>query len=183
MGWIAAGDVVSFTIDTNIIDGLNSNGNLDNRILLSIGNLRTKNVTALMADVVAGEINSHMTKIHDNAYGNLMTALRAHTKIWKADTKLIESLRGKLTPRDSVADHASDLFHEFTKQIGMEIVSSDGAIDIAELVARYFAEQPPFAGADKKHEFPDAIALAALRKWSEDNGPVLAVSKDQGWTA
>lgn len=180
-GMIAAGEVRGFTLDTNIVDGLNTNGNLDNRILLSIGNLRTKNVASLIADVVAGEVKSHMTTAHDAAYDQLMSALRAHTKIWKADAGAIETLKAALTPRDRVADHANELFNTFTATIGMEVVSSEGAVETAELLSRYFGALPPFAGARKKYEFPDAIALAALRRWSEDNGPVLVVSKDRGW--
>lgn len=182
-GMIAADAVKGFTIDTNIIDGLNTNGNLDNRILLSIGNLRTKNVAALMADIVAGEVKSHMTMVHDTAYGHLQSALKAHTKVWKEDAKAVKDIAAALTPRESIADHASGLFQAFADRIGMEVISSDGAIDVAELVTGYFGGHPPFAGSNKKHEFPDAIALAALRKWSENNGPVLVVSKDHGWTA
>lgn len=182
-GMIAAGEVKGFTIDTNVVDSLNTNGNLDNRILLSIGNLKTKNVTTLIADIVAGEVKSHMTTAHDTAYSQLLIALKAHTKIWKADAEPIEALKAALTPRDSISDHATHLFQAFVDGIGMEVVSSDGAIETAELVTRYFSEPPPFAGSNKKHEFPDAIALAALRQWSENHGAVLAVSKDHGWTA
>ncbi|MGA0563778.1 hypothetical protein ACO2RV_15140 [Ancylobacter sp. VNQ12] len=43
-GLIAEGGIVGFTLDTNLIDGLNNNGNLDNRILLSLENLKAKQV-------------------------------------------------------------------------------------------------------------------------------------------
>ncbi|MBM2712836.1 hypothetical protein JQK88_16740 [Mesorhizobium caraganae] len=116
---IEAGAVKGFTIDANIIDGLNTNGNLDNRILLSIGNLRTKNVAALMADIVAGEVKSHMTTVHDTAYAHLQSALKAHTKVWKADAKAVKDIAAALTPRESVADHASGLFQAFVDGISM----------------------------------------------------------------
>lgn len=47
----------------------------------------------------------------------------------------------------------------------------------------YFAAKPPFAKkAEKKSEFPDAMALLSLEHWAEEHGGfVLAVSGDGDW--
>ncbi|MGO8098550.1 PIN domain-containing protein [Rhizobium leguminosarum] len=179
---IADGEVVGFTLDTNVIDGLNSNGNLDNRILLGVGNLRTKAVRAIIADVVAKEVCGHMNAIHLASHDQLTSVVKTYTKIWKQDAAIVDELQARLVPRDTIRDHADALFDKFCDGMGIEIISSDEAISIAELMTSYFEGLPPFAGADKKHEFPDAVALAALRKWTDANGAVLVVSKDKGWS-
>lgn len=180
-GLIAEGGIAGFTLDTNIIDGLNNNGNLDNRILLSLENLKGKQVATILCDVVAKEVGGHMARRHAAAHGELASTLKAYGKIWKEHAGLVEELAAKLAPADAIGAHADALLQAFCEKIGVEIISSNGAISVAELMEQYFENQPPFAGADKKHEFPDAIALAAIDKWAQEHGPVLAVSKDKGW--
>lgn len=178
---IAKGEINGFTLDTNIIDELNSNGNLDNRILLSVGNLKSKNVSVILADVVASEVRNHMVECHTDAHDKMVSALKAYTKTWKHDAQSVDDLRAKLAPRDAIGNHADGIFKDFCGKVGAEVVSSADAIEIMELMSSYFENHPPFDGADKKHEFPDAIALAGLQKWSEAHGAVLAISKDEGW--
>lgn len=180
-GGIAEGGMAGFTIDTNIVDGLNTNGNLDNRILLSIGNLKTKKVTAILSDVVAKEILEHMTRVHAAAHDQLESGLRAYSRIWKEHAGIAEELAAKLPRSEAIAAHADELLRGFCDKMGISVISSTDVIGVAELMERYFANQPPFAGADKKHEFPDAVALAGLDRWSQKHGVVLCVSKDKGW--
>jgi hypothetical protein len=171
-GLIAEGGIVGFTLDTNIIDGLNNNGNLDNRILLSLETLKAKQVATILSDVVAKEVGSHMAQRHAAAHGELASTLTAYSKIWKEHAGLVEELAAKLAPADAIGAHADALLQAFCEKIGVEIISSNGATSVTELMEQYFEKKPPFAGADKKHEFPDAVALAALDKWSQEHGPV-----------
>ena len=180
---IAHGEVVGFTLDTNIIDGLNSNGNLDNRILLSLENLKTKKIVTILSDVVAREVGRHMAQRHTSAHDELASTLKAYSKIWKEHAGLVEEFAGKLSSADAIVAHADTLLQAFCEKMGVGIISSNEAIGVAALMESYFEGRPPFAGADKKHEFPDAIALAALDKWSQEHGAILAVSKDKGWAA
>ncbi len=48
---------------------------------------------------------------------------------------------------------------------------------------RYEQGEPPFAATgDKKHEFPDAVALSTLEGWAEaKNTRILAVAQDKDW--
>ncbi|MBZ9817346.1 PIN domain-containing protein [Mesorhizobium sp. CA7] len=182
-GLIAEGDIVGFTLDTNIIDGLNTNGNLDNRILQSLANLKAKKVAIILSDVVAKEVRGHMAQRHAAAHDQLASSLKSYCKIWKEHEGLVEELADKLAPADAIGAHSEAILEAFCEKVGMEIISSNDAIGMAELIENYFENRPPFAGADKKHEFPDAIALAALDKWSQEHGAILAVSKDKGWAA
>ena len=47
----------------------------------------------------------------------------------------------------------------------------------------YFEQMPPFRGGrDKKHEFPDCMALLSLEDYANRAGiQIVVVSKDIGW--
>jgi hypothetical protein len=55
-------------------------------------------------------------------------------------------------------------FAEFRQRARVCLIPLTG-VSIAAVMERYFMALPPFGGADKKHEFPDAFALAALTNW------------------
>lgn len=53
-------------------------------------------------------------------------------------------------------------------------------IDTAHVFELYFGDQAPFAGLGKKHEFPDAFALASVSAWGvRESETVLIASSDQ----
>ena len=54
---------------------------------------------------------------------------------------------------------------------------------IGEVMRRYEQGEPPFAETgDKKHEFPDAVALSTLEGWAEEKDTrILAVAQDKDW--
>ena len=55
----------------------------------------------------------------------------------------------------------------FLKTAGVKILTSEN-ISAGKLVDMYFSLSPPFeAKREKKHEFPDAIALEVLEKWGK----------------
>lgn len=51
---------------------------------------------------------------------------------------------------------------------------------IEGIVDDYFAERPPFDVSNKKAEFPDAIALSALRSWAEQEDRVILIASRDG---
>lgn len=116
-GLIAEGGIVGFTLDTNIIDGLNNNGNLDNRILLSLETLKAKKVTTILSDVVAKEVGSHMAQRHVAAHGDLATTLKAYSKIWKDHAGFVEEFAAKLPPRTRSALTPMSSSRPFAKRL------------------------------------------------------------------
>lgn len=78
---------------------------------------------------------------------------------------------------------AESRFTKFIADIGAEILHAD-EVSATELHDRYTASLPPFSTnkKNKKHEFPDAIALLSLEKWAEQQGKrIVAVSGDRDW--
>jgi hypothetical protein len=64
---------------------------------------------------------------------------------------------------------------EFSLKLDRRIKAADAivltypTIDTTILLDKYFKGEKPFGKADKKHEFPDAIALQTLIQWCEEN--------------
>src|SRR5687768_13944352 len=50
------------------------------------------------------------------------------------------------------------------KEIGTTIIPYP-TLDMTALLDKYFKGEKPFGKADKKHEFPDAMALESLLQW------------------
>lgn len=78
---------------------------------------------------------------------------------------------------------AQELLDTFVTGIGATCVLVDEGPSVRKLHDLYFASSPPFSNkADKKNEFPDAIALLSLEHWAaKKGGMVLAVSGDGDW--
>lgn len=86
-----------------------------------------------------------------------------------------------------IVDVAANLFE---KQLEKYISFFEGVtVDLSaqglsqRLFERYFEQMPPFGGGrDKKHEFPDCMALLSLEDYANRAGiQLVVVSKDLGW--
>lgn len=137
----------------------------------------------VMSDVVQQEVLAHM----------VTEAVKAKSKLKGA----LEDVRGHW-PMAAGAPTASDILGVETAEVvaagrldaflwrcGGEVITASSRVDIADVMKRYFQLSVPFErSGDKKHEFPDAVALIALESWAgEHNKPVLLVSNDKGWQA
>ncbi|MGO4893567.1 PIN domain-containing protein [Flavobacterium sp. W21_SRS_FM6] len=70
-------------------------------------------------------------------------------------------------------------FEEFLDKSSAEIVDINN-VDVSIVFDKYFKSEPPFGGANKKSEFPDAFVLEALCKVSKDRGHTLYVISNDG---
>jgi hypothetical protein len=75
---------------------------------------------------------------------------------------------------DEINRIVSNSFDEFIVTSGAEIVPIN-IVDASDIFDLYFNEKPPFSGGNKKHEFPDAFVLEAVRKVSEERQQTLYV--------
>lgn len=72
-------------------------------------------------------------------------------------------------------------FFNFIEESEAEVISINGVLP-EEIFAKYFKNNPPFKEGDKKHEFPDAFAIAALEKKADHEGEkIYVISGDSDW--
>lgn len=72
-------------------------------------------------------------------------------------------------------------FNQYCKETKIKRISLEG-ISIEKVFSDYFNIQPPFNEGNKKYEFPDAFAIAALELWSIENKKLIyVISNDDDW--
>ncbi len=137
----------------------------------------------VMSDVVQHEVLAHMVAEAVKAKSKLKGALNDVRDHWP-------TAAGAPTPSDILGTETAEVLtavrlDAFLCRCGGEVINASGRVDIADLMKRYFQPSLPFErSGDKKHEFPDAVALMALENWAEEhNKPILLVSNDRGWQA
>jgi len=161
------------TFDTSTIEKLNFTF-ADSRVLKRLAYLaENERIFIVLSDVTQREIEARI-KVGVREALTQLKQLRKKLKIlnnsatsefgavlWKPQE---EGLVGQLIKQ----------FHDFISRSKVEIVPAEKA-DITEITAQYFAGTGPFGKANKKAEFPDAIAISAVREWCNEHAQVIYV--------
>ncbi len=72
-------------------------------------------------------------------------------------------------------------FNNFLTESNTEILPID-SVSVEEIFDKYFNNIPPFKNGQKKHEFPDAFALAAIEEKAKDeNEKIYVITGDKDW--
>jgi hypothetical protein len=178
---IEKGDLRGLSLDTNVFH--RPDYNLQAATLRKLAIFYLHKIEVVFPEVIAGEIRTHMTGQLDTTAVNLNKALEEYTKKWRLDFKKRDDANALCglgaKPDATVAQY----WAEFLKQIAGTEFSPNGQVSVSELTDMYFAAAAPFeTKTEKKHEFPDAIALLSLEAWAKNKKCLLlAVSADKGW--
>jgi hypothetical protein len=152
-------------------------------LLAQLNQFKDGPVRVLQTDIVHNEAVKHIGQEISKARSSIENSLRSASKQLKISNDKIEDARELLSIEGEGNDIAKTRLKEYYEYIGAELIDSAEYIDFKELMHSYFSTNAPFEeGKDKKHEFPDAIALLSLDRWAEENDMnILAVSQDKGW--
>ncbi|MFP3891196.1 MAG: PIN domain-containing protein [Ralstonia sp.] len=179
---IVAGEITALTLDTSIFDraGLAMEAGL----LAQLSQFRDSDIRLVIASTVANEVRRHLAENAEKATGALQNALR--------DTGRHQALPAAVQQQVAEAVDAASMetrnracqrFDDWVARVGATVLNEAQFASIAEVMRRYEAAEPPFgASGNKKHEFPDAVALSTLEGWATTNGTkILAVTQDNDW--
>lgn len=175
------GGISGFTLDTTEFHHVGYN--FQSKILKALGQFTDTNVTLLFSEVVLNEVHAHIRDDMKVKSDQLRSALRQIGKAAAIAMDLPKTMQGAGVPVDPSA-RATELIDAFLAEVDAERLPVDHGPTVRQLHDLYFASRPPFSDkADKKSEFPDAIALLSLQHWAElQDGFVLAVSNDGDWS-
>lgn len=180
---IASGRIRALSLDTSTID--RKSRRLESGLLLQLGQFRDAESTLVLSDIVEQESIAHLTKDATDARAELIKGLKSVCGSWVVPeartTEIQQELIGAIEP----AEIALRRWQAFSERCGLQIASTSEFCAAGDLKQRYFEVKPPFEDrADKKKEFPDAMALLSLEGWARKNGTmILAVTLDNGWIA
>ena len=163
------------TIDTNIFEHYDYA--FQRGILKELEQFKDNLVKLRITDVIHEEMKSHLAE-------RIRTARNHHVAGLKAAIREALVDESRLVPLDERLDTeiAEARLQEFYGRCDAAILPCDD-VQTKDLLEDYFSLKPPFE-EKKKSEFPDAIALNALRNYASRSGQrLLVVSKDKGWQA
>ncbi|MGF2039666.1 MAG: PIN domain-containing protein [Nostoc sp. CmiVER01] len=122
----------------------------------------------------------HLTQQASLAFKNLHKEFRKQAKIIHNSLKFKILLNLSLN-KDELSDELKEQFNEFIKESQIEILTID-AVSAEYIFTKYFQILPPFENGQKKHEFPDAFAIAAIEeKAKTENRKIYIISGDPDW--
>lgn len=178
---VAAGKIGAISVDTSVFDRFTCN--LDSAALMAMQQFAASPVEFLITDVVIGEIRAHMVRDAERVTDALKAALKDLMRHRRPDVRAIEGVPEFLSVHGDVAEEVDGRIQRYLASTEATVLAAGDLVDLNDLMARYFAVEPPFeAGKGKKAEFPDAIALLELETWGRGHRRhVLAVAEDKGW--
>lgn len=142
----------------------------------------------------AGKIYIHLTSITVNEiekkiFESLNEALRSLKNFRKEATILSNISEPSFMAvfsridRNAIYETLKSQFVEFNDNAKIDTIGIN-SVYIDDIFQRYFSQAPPFGDGEKKCEFPDAFAIAALEKWCDQNSKqIYIVSSDKDWMA
>lgn len=177
---IDKGEVLAITLDTSIFDKFGCN--LEYKSLTAVEQFREKHIDFLLSPVTTGEVRSHISKAINEAAVKATAGINQFLKLTRSTSELDKTITALGLDVDP-AEEADDIVNDYIDRVGATIISQQTTS--SELLHLYFEVKPPFGkSAEKKAEFPDAIALLSLEKWARENDTlVLAVTRDGDWKA
>jgi PIN domain len=125
----------------------------------------------LVTDVTTREVNSQLRELLAEA----TASLSKHSGLLQqlGVSSAIDRVRDQSAAL-STLEAAFDQFLQDTRAINIPLIS-----DLTGVLDDYFAQRPPFS-TKKKSEFPDAISIASLRLWCEQNRATTYVVSEDG---
>jgi len=138
----------------------------------------------LLPDIVVHETRAHLLKEAALAVGKLRGAVEdLDRKTLTYPAALATLISASHAACVEAQERPAQRLKEWITKAGISVVDAGDFVQVEDLIALYVAGDPPFTvEGKKKSEFPDALALLALKGWAESNDTrVLAVSSDDDW--
>jgi hypothetical protein len=174
-------DYGAITIDNAVLKG--EGYKFTEGLLKQLSQFKDSPVQVIQTDIVHNEAIKHIGQEISKTRSSVNQVLRSALHQLKIDEEKIEEARSLLNIDGDESAIAEARLNQFYEEIGGELIPSSDYADLELLMELYFETEAPFeTGKDKKHEFPDAIALLSVEGWAEQNNlNVIAVSQDKGW--
>ncbi|MCW8156576.1 hypothetical protein D7243_10260 [Stutzerimonas stutzeri] len=134
-------------------------------------------ISILLPEVVDKEILKHLSLKLDESIGALKKSRKELVFLRNLPAHPCSGLFEEIDKGEALRV-LTERYEKFKSYENVEILSTE-TVDSSLVFERYFAGMPPFKSAGKKHEFPDAFALEAIRATAEKRAmPIYVISSD-----
>lgn len=151
-------------LDTNIF--LKENFLEGKRIRELLKLSEEEKIKIVLTEITIGEVKSNFKKSARQALKNLAEFRKPFESRVLRNNTIGKKLYDRIDKKE-VENEFNDDFDAILKKSKVEIIRYR-EIDIKTVFEKYFNEEYPFNGTDKKTEFPDAFALDLIEKWCEE---------------
>ena len=134
----------------------------------------------LISDIVIEEAKSHFGEKAKVLSSKVTSLINSREYKFFASTNSVRKMGISQIDAEQVAKEKFALFNKFLRETKTTKLKSD-SVKVKNILVDYFGNNPPFGGADKKHEFPDAIIIARLKEEVQRQGTIAVVSSDGDW--
>ena len=140
--------------------------------------LESERLHLLITQITINEIKAHLLEKSEESARAIKKIQKEAMFLRNTPELACHGIFEKVKPED-IYKIALEKFEAFLDKSSAEIVDIKG-VDASIVFDKYFKSEPPFGGANKKYEFPDAFVLEAVSKVSRDRGHTLYVISDDG---
>ncbi|WP_334037567.1 PIN domain-containing protein [Burkholderia gladioli] len=171
------GRVRMMTVDTSIIK--QHRLALGHGLLGQLAQFKDSRFSFVLSEIVVREVRRQIAEsIHADlaAWPKIARRLEGMPEAADEAAALAAALGGV-----SPAEIAHREVDQFLIATGAEVITADHA-ELDRVLDLYFDGKPPFGTGNKRHEFPDAIALLGIDAWCKAaNSGIIVVSTDADW--
>ena len=163
-------------IDTSEFEG--QNFNFEATVFKALeGLVDNGHITVVLTDVTVSEVKNRIRERVREAVETQST-FRGKAKILQAINSSDVKAAVKPLDADDISSTVISSFDDLVKRLRAETIGIDD-VKPSNVFSQYFDRRPPFGVGKKKHEFPDAFILEALRQLAlKDGNPINVVSRD-----
>ncbi|WP_198332318.1 PIN domain-containing protein [Psychrobacter aquimaris] len=140
--------------------------------------LESERLHLLITQITINEIKAHLLSKSEESARAIKKVQKDAMFLRNAPDLACHGIFEKVKAED-IHKIALESFENFLDKSSSEIVDIKN-VDASIVFDKYFKSEPPFGGANKKSEFPDAFVLEAVAKVSKDRGHTLYVISDDG---
>jgi len=171
--------IVGLTLDTT--EFFHVGYNYEAPSFKALGQFASTGIIAIFSEVVLNEVHADVRDDIEKKSELVRSSLNQVSKVARLGMDVKQLMTDLGIP--DASGRSKELLDAFINKIEGERVVVDEGATARKLHDLYFAAEPPFSKkAEKKSEFPDAMALLSLEHWAEQHGGyVLAVSADGDW--
>lgn len=169
-------------LDTEVFDRANFNYKSTSfKKLIEL--VKENKICLYITKITHQEIIDHISQAAQQAalaFKNLHKEFRKQAKIIHSSVKFNNLLYSSINSED-LFNELKEQFDIFLEETEIEILTLDN-LSVENIFSKYFKNLPPFNAGKKKHEFPDAFAIAAIEaKAKVENKKIYIISGDKDW--
>ena len=174
-------ELTLLSVDTSILKS--HSYRFENGILQHLIKFSNSKIDLVFSDIVISEMTSHLVENENRARSSMTTAVGIIANTRGLSKKELQSSVENTFEFGTTRSVIKKRIDDFKNATNAKFVDTSQYVSIGRIVYAYFNQQAPFEkGKNKKHEFPDAIALHGLEAYAKERGTLMmVVSGDKGW--